>query len=195
MMIPRSARAQKTRDKLLRAAEKVFGDKGYYESSIAEITQKAGLGSGTFYIYFSSKYEIFEALVRNLNHEMRKSIKMGTMGLKSREETERKGFELFFDFVKKHRRFYRIIRQSEYLNLDLFKWYYSSISNGYSEGLEKAFDSGEFNRNDAEMISYALMGIADFVGMRYEVWEDSLDQKKLKNLMDFVLNGLKGRLD
>ena len=42
------------------------------------------------------------------------------------------------------------------------------------------------------MISYALMGIADFVGMRYEVWEDSLDEKRLKNLTDFVLNGLKG---
>lgn len=36
------------------------------------------------------------------------------------------------------------------------------------------------------------MGIADFAGMRYEVWEDSLDEKRLKNLMDFVLNGLKG---
>ena len=192
MMIPKSARGQKTREKLLRAAEKVFGDKGYYESSISEITTKAGLGSGTFYIYFSSKYEIFEALVKNLNHELRKSIKIGTNGLESREEIEKKGFELFFDFVKKHRRFYRIVRQSEYLDLDLFKWYYSSISKGYSEGLQEAFENGEFASNDAELISYALMGIADFIGLRYEVWEESLDGPKFKNLMNFIFNGLKG---
>lgn len=193
MIEPRSIRAQKTRDKLLRAAEKVFGDKGYYESSISEITTKAGLGSGTFYIYFSSKYQIFEALIRNLNHELRKSIKEGTDGLESREEIEKEGFKLFFDFLKKHRRFYRIVRQAEYLNLDLFKWYYSSISEGYSEGLRMAFNNGEFARNNPELISYALMGIADFVGMRYGVWDDSLDDHLLEDLMRFVLEGLKGR--
>ncbi len=193
MMAPRSVKGQKTRAKLLKAAEKVFGDKGYYEASISEITRKAGLGSGTFYIYFSSKYQIFDALIQNLNHELRKSIRIGTQRLNSREDTEKEGFRLFFDFLKEHRRFYRIVRQAEYLNLDLFKWYYSSISEGYADGLKDAFDSGEFSKNDPELISYALMGIADFVGMRYGVWDDSLDEQRLKNLMRFVLGGLKGK--
>lgn len=44
-----------TREKLLRAAEEVFGQKGYYETSIVNISQEANVAQGTFYNYFPSK--------------------------------------------------------------------------------------------------------------------------------------------
>ena len=41
--------------KLLEAAEQVFAELGYHDASIVKITEAAGVGQGTFYLYFASK--------------------------------------------------------------------------------------------------------------------------------------------
>ena len=60
---PLTKRGEATRRRLLEAAEVVFADQGYHEASIVKITERAGIGLGTFYLYFDSKQSIFEALV------------------------------------------------------------------------------------------------------------------------------------
>ena len=55
--------AAKTVKKLLTAARDVFLDRGLAGATIEEMTQRADLGKGTFYIYFSSKTAVFEVLV------------------------------------------------------------------------------------------------------------------------------------
>jgi len=72
---PLSAKGLNTRRKLLDAAEQVFGDLGYVEASIVKITEAAGVGQGTFYLYFDSKQAIFDELVRDLNQRVRHAMK------------------------------------------------------------------------------------------------------------------------
>ena len=57
----------RTRGRLLEAAEHVFGELGFYDASIVKITEEAGVAQGTFYLYFASKKDIFDELVRDLN--------------------------------------------------------------------------------------------------------------------------------
>jgi AcrR family transcriptional regulator len=52
---PRTARGTRTRAKLLEAAEAVFASVGYHDASIVKITEAAGVGLGTFYLYFDGK--------------------------------------------------------------------------------------------------------------------------------------------
>ena len=42
---------------ILNASAEVFAEKGYYQASIQNITQKAGVSTGTFYIYYKNKEE------------------------------------------------------------------------------------------------------------------------------------------
>ncbi|MGO1342428.1 MAG: TetR/AcrR family transcriptional regulator, partial [Cellulosimicrobium funkei] len=51
---PRTARGNRTRAKILAAAEQVFAEVGYHDASIVKITESAGVGQGTFYLYFES---------------------------------------------------------------------------------------------------------------------------------------------
>jgi len=187
---PKTKRGERTKNKLLNSAEKVFGEKGYYEASVSDITRRARVSTGTFYIYYDSKLEIFRDLIRNLNHELRKTIKISTQNLEKRRDVEDRGFREFFAFLKKHKRMYWIVRQAEHVDRDLFSWYYNKIAEGYTEGLKKAMEDNEFKKYDPELISYVLMGIADFVGMRYVLWEESLDEEKIKQLMDFIFEGI-----
>jgi AcrR family transcriptional regulator len=55
------------RDRLLAAALKLFGDKGYAATSVADIQRASGLapGSGALYKHFASKRELLEAAVEH----------------------------------------------------------------------------------------------------------------------------------
>jgi AcrR family transcriptional regulator len=54
------------RRQILQAAEKVFSEKGYHQTNIADIAQELKIGHGTFYRYFKNKREIFESVVGDI---------------------------------------------------------------------------------------------------------------------------------
>ncbi len=56
-------RAARTLKKLLDAARDIFLDRGLAAATIDEITTRADVGKGTFYIYYSSKSAVFETIV------------------------------------------------------------------------------------------------------------------------------------
>jgi TetR/AcrR family fatty acid metabolism transcriptional regulator len=51
------------RELILRAAVKVFSSKGYHNTRMEEIAATAGIGKGTIYEYFSSKLQLFQAML------------------------------------------------------------------------------------------------------------------------------------
>jgi AcrR family transcriptional regulator len=57
-------RTEQTRGRLLEAALAVFVEKGYDGASLGEITKRADLGTGTYYLHFPDKRSIYEAVVR-----------------------------------------------------------------------------------------------------------------------------------
>ena len=50
------------RVRIIAAAAKLFGEKGYHDTTTAEIAESAGVAAGTIYIYFSSKEELLVAV-------------------------------------------------------------------------------------------------------------------------------------
>ncbi|NEB79161.1 TetR/AcrR family transcriptional regulator [Streptomyces sp. SID14478] len=69
-MTPRSARGVRTRGALVAAAREVFERDGYLDARITDISRAAHVASGSFYTYFNSKEEIFQALVEQVQEEM-----------------------------------------------------------------------------------------------------------------------------
>ena len=53
-----AAHEQEVRDRILAAAARVFGDKGYHSSTIADVVRESGLSVGAIYSYFSGKDEL-----------------------------------------------------------------------------------------------------------------------------------------
>ena len=56
-------RAPKTREKILESGQREFLDKGFLRASLRVIVREAGVTTGAFYGYFSSKEALFDALV------------------------------------------------------------------------------------------------------------------------------------
>ncbi len=51
------------REELIAAAQELFFNKGYENTSVSEIVRSVGVAQGTFYYYFASKLAILEAMV------------------------------------------------------------------------------------------------------------------------------------
>ncbi len=53
-----AAHEQEVRDRILSAAARVFSEKGYHSSTIADVVRESGLSVGAIYTYFSGKDEL-----------------------------------------------------------------------------------------------------------------------------------------
>ncbi len=167
-----SRKGVETRGRLLEAAEQVFSDVGYVDASIVKITEAARVGQGTFYLYFSSKKEIFDELVRDLNQRVRHAMKEASSQGKTRLEEELLGFGAYFAFTAEHPALYRIIRQAEFVSPEMLRYHYDKLTEGYVEGLRDAIERGEVGAIDPEVTAWALMAVGELLGMRWILWGD-----------------------
>jgi AcrR family transcriptional regulator len=167
-----SARGERTRGRLLEAAEQVFGELGYHDASIVKITEAAGVGQGTFYLYFASKRDIFDDLVRDLNRRVRHAMKEASSKGRNRLESELLGFGGYFRFTQEHPALYRIIRQAEFVSPEMLRYHYDRLTEGYVEALREAKASGEAGEIEPEVTAWALMATGEMLGMRYILWGD-----------------------
>ncbi|MBS4214961.1 TetR/AcrR family transcriptional regulator [Neobacillus rhizophilus] len=193
---PKTDRGTKTKQKLLVAAEEVFGEMGFFQAGITDVTKKAKVSQGTFYTYFQSKEDIYRELVMDMQKQLRKAIRLGTQGIHNRLELEKKGFEIFFNFLKEHRYLFRLFRQAEFVDENLHRNYFQTFTKGYIEGLAEAQDKGEVRKLDPEMLVYIFMGITDYLGMKWVLWENrEVTDSMIEEVMSFIKYGIANNLD
>lgn len=187
-----SERGRRTRSRLLEAAESVFGELGWHDASIVKITEAAGVAQGTFYLYFESKQHLFEELVDDLNHRVRRAMSEGAAKGGTRAERERLGFEAFFRFTAERPALYRIIRQAEFASPEALHRHYERIAEGYVDGLRSAMDRDEIVDADPEVLAWILMGIGEQVGMRWILWGDTdeVPEDVFEEMYRFITRGL-----
>jgi AcrR family transcriptional regulator len=181
----------RTREKLLRAAEGEFGERGFHAVGIGDITRRAGVALGTFYVYFKSKEEIYRDLVSYLSHRVRSWIGERVAGVADRLTAERTGLEAFLVFTREHPGLYRIISEAEFVANDAFVEHYMGFAQAYRENLEKAGERGDIRGGDYEVWSWAIMGMMMFLGLRFADWDASTPPEEVaEKVQDLIANGI-----
>ena len=189
--LPKTPKGQVTFQKLLQAAEEVFGEKGYHDASVVEVTMRAGVAQGTFYIYFEGKKDIFTQLIIHLHHDLRKTIQQEIASSRSRLEEETRGLVAYYRYLYKHANLYKLLRDAESVDQNLYRWYYHSFAEGYIRRIRKAMAKGEIREIDPEAAVYCLMGIATFTAMRWTGWEGRMPPESfLEGVVSFIHGGL-----
>src|SRR6476620_6730745 len=113
---PRTPRGERTLRKILDAARSEFGERGFSDSSIVGITQRAGVALGTFYTYFDSKEAVFQALVRDMSGQVREQVGPALGQASDALDGERRALQAFLDFAREHRDIYRIVDEAEFVD-------------------------------------------------------------------------------
>ncbi|MDR1376249.1 MAG: TetR/AcrR family transcriptional regulator, partial [Synergistaceae bacterium] len=172
---PKTKRGEKTLHSICEAAECLFAEKGYYGTEVGDITRRAGISAGTFYIYFPDKISIFRHLMEELAHELRQEIREAKRKYPSSSmsmlELETLNIRTFFHFVSKHIGLFAIVWQSQFVDPPSFKKYYERFSSGYITEIQTAQEHGEMYPFEPALFSYYLMGIYNFVALKSFIFD------------------------
>ncbi|HEY6661375.1 MAG TPA: TetR/AcrR family transcriptional regulator [Sphingomicrobium sp.] len=187
---PRTARGERTLRKILDAARAEFGERGFSDSSIVAITQRAGVALGTFYTYFDSKEEVFRALVKDMSAQVRDHVAPAFKDATDAIDGERRALESFLTFARKHRDVYRIIDEAEFVEPDAYREHYETTAARIAARLAAARDKGELagdlTDKDLDIVAWAMMGANVFLGLKFEVWS-SADAKRVAEVTSRML--------
>lgn len=189
---PRTRRGRHTREAILAAAEAVIGEQGFSGAAIADITRRAGIAQGTFYIYFHSKDDIFRELILQMGRLTRATLSEAVAGAPDRLTAERQGLRAFLNFVAERPTLYKIVEEARFRDPEAYRDYFSTFARAYMQNLSAAAKAGEIREGNAEIRAWALMGMAKTLGERYCLWESDADIDTIvTEVFDMLENGLR----
>lgn len=84
---------------ILDAAREVFADLGYESATVRDIIRRTGLASGTFYNYFKSREEVFEALADDGAARFRPILRACWESANTFEGYLRAAIQAYYDFM------------------------------------------------------------------------------------------------
>jgi len=184
-------------ERLLSAAERLFGERSYRRTSVADICARAGMATGSFYAHFSSKGDIFAAVVRRINADLRAAMRTALQEAPADQRSrERAAFGAFFDTLSRRPWIDRIVRESEFVDPGLFREYYERLARGYARGVRQAQLAGQVDaRYDPEVIAYLYTGVGNFIGMRWADWTAGrqVPDDVLDDVLEVLARGLSPR--
>lgn len=164
--MPRAASSSKQkvvtelrRSEILSAATKVFGIKGFDATLMDEIAKAAGLAKGTLYLYFKSKDEIYQAVVRQALAEVDQLTRQHVEAAPDFGGRYAAFIKVRIAFWQQHHPLYRVIlsmsRSPQYRKKSI-GWQRESVLY-LAELLQQGAAAGEIPQQDFVAVAWATM--------------------------------------
>ena len=175
------ARKQNKRSLIIEAAARVFANRGYNSTLIAEIAAEAGIGKGTIYEYFPSKedlfFSVFEWFVETTEAEAKVSISAlggsASERLKALNDALLRSWLDMLDMYSLVMEFWSASASSKMRQRfkQAFRKGYRDFRQIVSALLRDGIETGEFQPEvDAESVAAALVGAWD--ALLLQAWFD-----------------------
>ncbi len=155
------------RQLILAAARQVFAELGYGAATVRDIIRATPLASGTFYNYFKSKEEVYQAIRDEVALAIRPRLHEERMKATTVEEFITCTFRTFFEFVASDTVNFRTIRHTAdntRMRVDT-----PEVIAGFEElrnDLEAAITKGLFAPINADYLMAAIVGVSFEVAER-----------------------------
>lgn len=183
------------RERIIQAAAKFFGDKGYHNTTTAEIAEAAGVAAGTIYIYFSSKEELVvavfeEFLGRNMNR-----LQEGVAAEATPEGKIRKLMSLGFRLMEENPDSARIFLSQLRQSTTMIKMVAKQSSRAYRDIIEailkEGVEKGVFRPMDTGATASMLFGAYQNVVLDWVADDCSFPLAEMSNAAaEFILRGV-----
>ncbi len=178
---------------ILAAAREVFAQLGYEAATVRDIIRGTQLASGTFYNYFKSKEEVYEALADDGARRFRPILRMARENARSFEDYLHSAFVAYFQFiVADNRTEGRPIdeRRPHVLRMDTPEM--MAVYQEVRQSLEEAVARGDAPRVDADYLACACIGTAQEVGAEMLRRSPPDIDAAARFVTGLLLNGLQG---
>ncbi len=110
--LPRGER----REQLLEAASDVFVDRGFHAAGMDEIADRAGVSKPVLYQHFSSKLDLFLAVLAQHVDVLVSGVRQALRTTTDNRQRLRAAVQAFFDFIEHDSQGYRLIFENDYIS-------------------------------------------------------------------------------
>jgi AcrR family transcriptional regulator len=179
------------RQAIIDAARRVFAELGYGATTVRDIIRATDLASGTFYNYFKSKEEVFQALQDETALRVRPRLRAERIRARNFEEFIAGSFRTFFDFVKNdHSTFATMRRNPEMQRVRIDT---PEVIAGFDElrtDLERGIAGGVMPDTDPDLLMASIVGVAFEVANHLVAREDLSVEEAAKFATALFLGGV-----
>lgn len=174
----RAARADARREEILDAARRIFTQKGYAETGIADIASELGIGHGTIYRYFANKRDIAVQVLDTATLEIMLPLAdedpTASDTIEQYREQTARIMQRMFDTLEDKPEAYSLLHvQSLAIDPEATHRSFESFSKGTEAFLRNGVEKGFLRADlDIEITAQALVGLI-FEGTRRAVAEDA----------------------
>ena len=177
---------------ILDAARRVFAEMGFATATVRDIIRATPLASGTFYNYFKSKEEVFQAIHDETALKIRPRLREERARAETVDQFIASTYRTLFEFVVEERASFGARGAGEVLRVRMDT---PEIVAGFEELREdivRAMERGFFPAVDANFLMAAMVGVA------YEVAQEMVKRNPpdVAAATDFAtalfMNGIRG---
>lgn len=188
-----------TEDKILIAAEKVFGVKGFLKATMAEIASTAGVAEGTVYDYFANKDQLMISIPKKRIEKYYAKVEELFHATRPATKLERYLHFIFSFFLKDYeisKVFYQILLSQQFYaseGYQSFRYHFGIIENIVAEGVR----TGDFRPNaNARLFRNMFMGICTRFAISWFILEQPADKIRQVNMMtDLLISSISSQAD
>ena len=195
------AEKEKRRDDILAAAKKVFSQKGFASTTIADVAKAAHLSYGSIYWYFDSKDALFHELMDGEELALRHAIAAHVATLESGDSGEalfRAAVTGTFEFFESDKAMVSLFFRDANSLGGRFERHLGGIYERFIDDIEASIVSAQ-RRGDIvdappRMIAFSVAALIGQIALRRLTTDDGLDAGVVAEfVVSLVLDGLRPR--
>jgi AcrR family transcriptional regulator len=193
-------KAGKRKQAIVEAATECFAKRGYHDTSISDIIDRAGIARGTFYLYFKSKQDVFrfilDGFIKHIGDQI-KTIKL--VGKVSPADQMRANVERLVDAILGEPAPAKIVlNEAVGLNPEIddkLRSFYGKLISMIEKSIAKGIALKLVRPIDPRLAACIVMGAFKEVMIQKTVFQQSRFSKKVivDGLIDALIGGLGGR--
>lgn len=190
-----SAQKDEVRIKIVEIARHVFTHFGFKKTTMEEIALASRKGKSSIYYYFSSKEDIFKAVVEKEAEELKEELRISILGIDDPIERLKVYISVRMRKLKKLTNFYTALK-SDYLSHLVF---IEEIRKSYDKDevkvvagiIQDGIERGKFSVEDPQLSAVAI--VTAMKGLEIPLFinkEHGNFENRLNNLINFLFYGI-----
>jgi AcrR family transcriptional regulator len=153
-------RKERTRGDILLAAEQVMARKGVHATKIADISEAADVGVGTFYLHFETKEALFDALVADTVERMKAAIDSARAGATNAADEVKASTGALCRFASDNREVFRVVFGHSGTYHDVVRDAQELFAADIEQTIERGAAEGLFGDVDPALAAQAVVGMS-----------------------------------
>lgn len=185
--------AQERREQLLRVARQELARRGFHETSMNDIAEAAGVTKPVLYQHFSSKRELYGAVLEDVGHRLQAAVFESAAKATSPREMVEAGFTAYVEFVAQDYDGFSLLFSRTGREDQEWDQLANEIESSVASRIAELIDVDGMDQHHREVLAHGVVGMAEGMARHWRGRQDEIRNDDLiRDLTTLAWVGLRG---